>query len=71
MRKVVRIPKHHKVINHIPTPKRKLIGLRSDLTQLIYWMEHDRSPDAQPDKIVLLKRQLVDLDPRINKGLMR
>ena len=44
MRKVVRIPKHHKVINHIPTPKRKLIGLRSDLTQLIYWMEHDRKP---------------------------
>jgi len=68
MIKATRTLQHRRVVNQIPNRKRELIGSQCDLTRLIYWMEHDRSLDAQPDKIVLLKSLLVNLEPRIDKG---
>ncbi len=61
--------KHHKATGQIVHGKRELLESRRDLTNLIYWMEHDRSLDAQPDKIVLLRKLLVNLGPFIDKGL--
>ena len=61
--------KHHRATDQITSRKREFLESRCDLTNLIYWMEHDRSLDAQPDKIVLLRNLLGNLDPRIERGL--
>ena len=58
--------------SEVRTPVRKrrmdLIESRGDLRQLIYWMENDRSLDAQPEKIFFLKKLLVDIEDGIDKG---
>jgi len=56
--------KHRRSSGQIVHRKSDLLESRCDLTNLIYWMEHDRSLDAQPDKIVLLRKLLVNLEPR-------
>ena len=62
--------KHRKTNDQITHRNRESLESRCDLTNLIYWMEHDRSLDAQPDKIALLRKLLVNLDHRIDRQLM-
>ena len=69
MVKVTGVQKHRRATDQIASRKRESLESRCDLTNLIYWMEHDRSLDAQPDKIVLLRKLLGNLDPRIERGL--
>ena len=51
----------------LPGARRKLVESCSDLRQLVYWMENDRSLGAQADKIVFLKGLLVDVEDQIKK----
>ena len=64
MIRVTGMQKHRSVNDQTAHRKQELLESRCDLTNLIYWMEHDRSLDAQPDKIVLLRKLLVNLEPR-------
>ena len=54
-------------INRHPIGGQKSIELRCDLNRLIYWMEHDRTLDARPDKIFLLKNLLVNSERHIKE----
>ncbi len=44
---------------------RSLTRYCHDLRHLIYWMENDRSLDAQPEKIVELRHMLLDMEEQL------
>lgn len=52
--------------HHMLVPRRRgLRESRCDLRQLIYWMENDRRLDAAPDKIVLLRKLLAEIENQL------
>jgi len=53
-------------IDAMLTPRaRSLTRYCRDLRHLIYWMENDRSLDAQPGKIRELRQMLVDMESQL------
>ncbi len=45
----------------------RLCCTRTDLRHLIYWMEHDRSLDADHNRLDFLKQQLREAELRIRE----
>ncbi len=48
--------------------KRELRQSRECLWQLICWMENDHSLDAQPEKVLSLKKLLASVEHKIEQG---
>ncbi len=53
------------------TQSRTLSRYCQDLRHLIYWMEKDRSLSAPPEKIIGLRKLLVDMEQELQRHPLR